>query len=153
MIKQRPKEHDYASYVVYGRALENYCDALERHPEQPAQDSDYWYFRCHETLNKLNSVLAQPEQKPVAWMYISKWKGNERFITHFQIDLSTYKAEKVWPLYTSPPRHQPLTNEQMELLIEDMAEWSQYVEVDTAPQTLETHVRQVLAAHDIREKP
>jgi hypothetical protein len=29
---------------------------------QPAQDIDYWYFRYHETLNKLNSVLAQPEQ-------------------------------------------------------------------------------------------
>jgi hypothetical protein len=28
---------------------------------QPAQDIDYWYFRYHETLNKLNSVLAQPE--------------------------------------------------------------------------------------------
>jgi hypothetical protein len=34
MIKQRPKEYDYASYVAYGRALEDYCNALEGQPEQ-----------------------------------------------------------------------------------------------------------------------
>ena len=44
------------------------------------------------------------EQKPVAWMYTSKWKGNERFFTYYQTDLSTYKADEVWPLYTSPPK-------------------------------------------------
>jgi hypothetical protein len=49
--------------------------------------------------------------------------------------------------FTSPPQRQPLTIEQLELLIEDIAEWSRYVEVDTAPQNLEKHVRQVLAAH------
>jgi hypothetical protein len=42
MIKQRPKEHDYASYVAYGRALEDYCNALEGQLK---------------------------EQKPVAWMH------------------------------------------------------------------------------------
>jgi hypothetical protein len=54
----------------------------------------------------IQEALAQPEQKPVAWVYTSKWRGNERFITHFQTDLSTYKAEEVWPLYTTPPRRE-----------------------------------------------
>ena len=49
------------------------------------------------------------EQKPVAWMYTSHWKGNERFITRYQSELTTYKADEVWPLYTSPPKRQPLT--------------------------------------------
>jgi hypothetical protein len=53
---------------------------------------------------RIEAALAQPEQGPVAWMYTSKWRGNERFITHFQTDLSTYKADEVWPLFTSPPQ-------------------------------------------------
>jgi hypothetical protein len=36
--------------------------AIKEALEQPEQDMNYWYFRYHETLNKLNSVLAQPEQ-------------------------------------------------------------------------------------------
>ena len=26
----RPKEHEYVSFVAYARALEEYCDALEK---------------------------------------------------------------------------------------------------------------------------
>ncbi len=37
MTNQRPKEHEYASYVSYGRALEDYCDALEGQQAQPEQ--------------------------------------------------------------------------------------------------------------------
>jgi hypothetical protein len=97
MTNQRPKEHDYASYVSYGRALEDYCDALEGQLQ---------------------------EQKPVAWMYTSKWRGNERFITHFQTDLSTYKAEEVWPLYTTPPRREwaGLTREEL-IEIHNQKDW------------------------------
>jgi hypothetical protein len=51
----------------------------------------------------LRQALAQPEQKPVAWMYTSHYKGNEWFITRYQSELTTYKADKVQPLYTAPP--------------------------------------------------
>jgi predicted negative regulator of RcsB-dependent stress response len=37
MTNQRPKEHEYASYVSYGRALEDYCNALEGQQAQPEQ--------------------------------------------------------------------------------------------------------------------
>ena len=50
----------------------------------------------------LRDRLAQPEQKPVAWMYTSQYKGNESYITRYQTDLTTYKAVDVWPLYTIP---------------------------------------------------
>ena len=66
----------------------------------------------HAAMAKLQEALAQTkqEQKPVAWVYTSKWRGNERFITRFQTDLTHHKADKVWPLYTSPPpQRQPLT--------------------------------------------
>ena len=49
----------------------------------------------------------ETEQKPVAYMYTSPWMGNKRFFTYYQTDLSTYKADKVWPLYTLPPQHNP----------------------------------------------
>jgi len=49
---------------------------------------------------------AAEKQEPVAWMYTSHWKGNERYITRYQSELSTYKADKIWPLYTTPPAAQ-----------------------------------------------
>lgn len=58
----------------------------------------------------LRERLAQPEQKPVAWMYTSHWKGDERFITRYQSELTAYKADKVWPLYTTPPQRKPQYN-------------------------------------------
>jgi hypothetical protein len=48
-------------------------------------------------------VCARQKAKPVAWMYTSHWKGDQRYITRYQYDLTTYKADKVWPLYTAPP--------------------------------------------------
>ena len=48
MTNQRPKEHDYASHVSYGRALEDYCDALEKRTEAPLpepQSELYWAAR------------------------------------------------------------------------------------------------------------
>lgn len=42
------------------------------------------------------------KQEPVAWMYTSQWKGDERFITRYQSELTTYKADLVWPLYAAP---------------------------------------------------
>lgn len=39
-----------------------------------------------------------------------------------------------------------------EALIEDLAEWSRYVDEDHAHQTLEKHVRDVLEKHGIKGK-
>jgi hypothetical protein len=47
---------------------------------------------------------------------------------------------------------QPVQEPQYEYLIDDLAEWKQYVEVDTAPYGLREHVTKVLLAHGIKEK-
>jgi hypothetical protein len=65
-----------------------------------------------------NAALAHAaiaQQKPVAWMYTSQWKSNERFITTYQSELTTYKADKVWPLYTAPQKKEwvGLTDEEI----------------------------------------
>lgn len=55
------------------------------------------------------SDIKHEQGEPVAWMYTSHYKGDERYITKYQFDLSTYKADKVWPLYTTPqPKQEPV---------------------------------------------
>ena len=66
-----------------------------------------------------NAALAHAaiaQQEPVAWMYTSQWKSNERFITTYQSELTTYKADKVWPLYTAPQKKEwvGLTDDEIE---------------------------------------
>jgi hypothetical protein len=46
-------------------------------------------------------------------------------------------------------QHKPLTDEQTETIIEEISGWSWYVDMDTAPCSLEKHVRKVFAAHGI----
>jgi len=69
-----------------------------KHPE-----GTEWY---DSAITALKAALEQPEQEPVAWMYTSRLAGNQQYITRFQHDLTTYKADKVWPLYTTPPAAQ-----------------------------------------------
>ena len=68
------------------------------HPWEKFCDSN-----CVWTDHHPDCKLAQPDQEPVAWMYTSQWKGDEKFITRYQSELMTYKADKVWPLYTTSP--------------------------------------------------
>jgi hypothetical protein len=70
-------------------------------------------------------MYQEPEPKPVAWMYTSNWKGDQRFITRYQSELSTYKADKVWPLYTAPPQKKEwvgLTSEELEFYTEELGQ-------------------------------
>jgi hypothetical protein len=76
---------------VLKMALDKLCEYMDEPERSPV-------------VKKLKEALAQPEQDPVAWMYTSKWKGNELFITRYQSELTTYKADEVWPLYKSPPK-------------------------------------------------
>jgi hypothetical protein len=46
----------------------------------------------------------------------------------------------------------PVQEPQYEFLIDDLADWKQYVEVDNAPYGLREHVTKVLWAHGIKEK-
>lgn len=71
--------------------------------QEELSDSTIWKARALQAEAVTLKFMAQPEQEPVAWMYTSQWKGDERFITRYQSELTTYKADEVWPLYTSPP--------------------------------------------------
>ena len=77
-------------------------DAIKEALAQPEQITEKEKI-SREMTAEIVAMRSQPEQKPVAWMYTSQWKGDERFITRYQSELTTYKADKVWPLYTSAP--------------------------------------------------
>ena len=90
----------------------------------------------------------QPAQEPVA-------DRLERLLWEY-IDLQAAHPEhkpnpKTWPhLMTYAPL--PVQEPQYEFLIDDLADWKQYVEADNAPYGLREHVTKVLLAHGIKEK-
>lgn len=90
-------------------------------------------YRSPPTISKTETV------EPVAWMYTSELAGNQRYITRFQHDLTTYKADKVWPLYAAPPKREPLTEKQIKAIY------------DALPKkyTLAMFARALELAHDI----
>jgi hypothetical protein len=57
-----------------------------------------------------------PSAEPVAWMYTTQHSDGRRYLTRYQPDLSTYKADTVWPLYTTPPDHTALLRQALDAL-------------------------------------
>ena len=93
----------------------------------------------------------QPDIPPYAWGTFTPY-GDEDDVWYENPEGQLLEGWTYKPLYdTTPPQRKPLTDEQYEAIVEDLAEWSRYVETDTAHQTLEQHVRQVLAVHRIKE--
>ena len=76
------------------------------------------------------------------------WKAEDR--DHYQQTNKAITAIRE-ALAKQPPQRKPLTDDEYEALVEDLEYWSRYVEVDAAHQSLEAHVRKVLAAHGIKE--
>jgi hypothetical protein len=58
-----------------------------------------------ETVAALRAALAQPEQEPVAWMVYTQ-DGKSVCVTDNPAD---FVASRSLPLYTHPPRREPLT--------------------------------------------
>ena len=85
----------------------------------------------------IKEALAQPEQKPVAWMREDEdctdcivWEQTE---------------EHTIPLYTTPPKRKPLTDEQIEKMI------VANLETRNSKSAMASFVRAIEAAHGIKE--
>ena len=75
----------------------------------------------------------------------------EQFLLFCDVDEFTQIARAVLAKWGSQPMvREPLTDEQYNILVEDLSEWSRHVEVDTAPRSLEEHIHQVFAIHGIK---
>jgi hypothetical protein len=84
------------------------------------QIQQFLICECEDTYNfasDIEELLAQPEQEPVAWMY--DWEHHPEsdgyvnietnLLTSFESIIETPLASNVRPLYTSPPKQEPLS--------------------------------------------
>ena len=68
---------------------------------------------------ELRSMLAQPEQEPVAWMLEGWGPDCGPYFEIYRDDEMGWRNKKEWtPLYTTPPQRKPLTDEQLKPLIQ-----------------------------------
>ena len=62
-------------------------------------------------LDRIDKLLAQPEQEAVAWMYDSYEDGRRaRYdcLTTTEDYVTNYGVSNIRPLYTSPPKREPM---------------------------------------------
>ena len=63
-------------------------------------------------FEEIQNALAQPEQEPVAYMYpadLKRFETSECFADAFSISVGSPTLGTTVPLYTAPPKRQPLT--------------------------------------------
>jgi hypothetical protein len=78
-------------------------------------------FDSGKTITAIKAALAQPEQEPVAYMYpadLKRFETSECFADAFSISVGSPTLGTTIPLYTSPPKRQPLTDEQIEEIVD-----------------------------------
>lgn len=82
--------------------LKEFIEFVDSYEFYPTERAIIW-----EIVSRANAILAQPEQEPVAWM---------------QDDIELYVREEkdivrgyVIPLYTAPPKREPLTSKLISL--------------------------------------
>jgi len=73
-------------------------------------------------MDALRAALAEPEQKPVAWMYDFLNTDNREevirnWVTQDPSDIEREKGFNVRPLYAAPPQRKPLTDEEIKKII------------------------------------
>jgi len=72
-------------------------------------DDDGDWIIGHKLYNEIKELLAQPEQEPVAWMYE---RQSESFIERtLSVGFEKNFDGITIPLYASPPKRKPLSNE------------------------------------------
>ena len=104
-----PETRTWESQSFAAKPIEGWIPLYTAPRERMARPEQGHTINCP----RCGHCCPQPAQKPVAWMYTSQWEGDEWFITRYQSELSTYKADKVWPLYTAPRQWVGLTDEEI----------------------------------------
>ena len=75
-----------------------------------------------ELISALKEALEQTEQEPVAWMFQHEETGRTMCVDAQQVEWGFENAnprlKKIGPLYTSPPQRQPLTDEEVDEIVD-----------------------------------
>lgn len=73
---------------------------------------------CPLLLKEISELLAQPEQQPEAWIIVNKETGYRTQVSDLTPFLYHREIFEVIPLYTSPPKREPLSDKDIgELLM------------------------------------
>jgi YD repeat-containing protein len=100
--------------VAWEKEKKSYLDEIDRLGVESNRDD--------EEIDRLTQLLTATDQKPLAWMY--DWEDKlkeERMqdrITKIKSMTESPEAFNVRPLYTSPPKREPLSTKQAEDLWE-----------------------------------
>ena len=102
-------------------------------------DEPYSAEVARRTITAIKKVLAQPEQKPLAWI-----STGPASMIHWTADKPAYGDDWV-PLYTTPPQRKPLTLSQKQRL------WSSVGDKPTLKDRVNAYGLAIEAAHGIKE--
>jgi len=119
-------------------AMFNYFD--ERGPDVEAVAAEL--RRQHDRINTVEAALRQAAQQPVAWRWKERINGDFDSWVVTSSEPPPYAVEQQ-PLYTSPPQRNPLSDEEIDVLILDS---------DGLPKSHLEFARDIEAAHGIKEK-
>jgi hypothetical protein len=117
-------------------AMKQALEAMEDHAKQyPHMQKGYTV----DAITALRQAIEQAEQaQPVAWISHSdsllSW---DKFYDHME------------PLYTTPPQRQPLTDEMLLYIYNQLPSWD--MDMDKLPRSLREFARAIEAAHGIKE--
>ena len=73
---------------------------------------------CPLLLKDISELLAQPEpeQQPEAWIIVNKETGYRTQVSDLTPFLYHREIFEVIPLYTAPPKREPLSDEKLEIM-------------------------------------
>lgn len=80
------------------------------------------------TIENIRARLAQPEPEPVAWMFpddLKRFQISETFATIFSVACGSPTQGKTVPLYTAPPKNEPVIDKTMATRIATQLGWQQ----------------------------
>jgi hypothetical protein len=136
-------------------ALEGVLDDSSKVMDASISGGLYEVVQCREAITAIKEALAQPEQEPVAWQltFRDEYDNPRREVLYSKKHLDSHVEHNtnvrglicvVTPLYTSPPKRQPLTDGEIWQLVNDCS-FNRDLHADKFARAIE-------AAHGIGEK-
>ena len=131
------KEREFLKKLRYASLLENNLrKELEELLAQPEQDNIQYLLDQVARLTAENAMLKEKwstpkpeqEQQPEAWIIVNKETGYRTQVSDLTPFLYHREIFEVIPLYTAPPKREPLSDEAIcDILIKK--EWKGFVEL------------------------
>ena len=93
--------------------LKEFIDFVDSYEFYPTERNIIW-----EIVSRTQELLAQPEQQPEAWIIVNKETGYRTQVSDLTPFLYHREIFEVIPLYTAPPKREPLSEDKLDVLAE-----------------------------------